>query len=177
MDEQSNLNSEAAKSDTTLISLDGPSTSPETPFRRASSGDVRLAGVSDLGQLVKWGQAFHSQSPWSDTPFDPYKMKVVLLEMIEDEDAVVIMHDHGVIGGSIITPYFNNIPVAQELFWYAEKDGMELLKAFEAWAYVEGAELVSMAGTGIRPKALDRLYRQHGYSPRETFYVKRFEED
>lgn len=104
-------------------------------------------------------------------------MKVVLLEMIEDEDAVVIMHDHGVIGGSIITPYFNNTPVAQELFWFAERDGMELLKAFEAWAYVEGAELVSMAGTGIRPKALGRLYRQHGYSPRETFYVKGFEED
>lgn len=150
---------------------DGPSTSPGTP-----NLNPRLAGVKDLDRLIELGKRFHQASPWSETPFDPYKMKTVLLEMIADEDAVVIMHDKGVIGGSIITPYFNNTLIAQELFWYAEEEGMALLKAFEAWGYVEGAEMISMAGTGIRPKALDRLYKRSGYEPRETFYVKKFED-
>lgn len=149
--------------------MGGPSTLPETL-------SPRLAGVEDLDKLIEFGHKFHARSPWSHVPFNDYKMKTVLLEMIADEDAVVIMHDHGVIGGSIITPFFTDTLVAQELFWYADKEGGALLDAFEAWAYVEGAEVISMAHTAIRPKALDRLYQQRGYYPRETFYVKEFED-
>ena len=105
---------------------------------------------------------------------DEEKLETVFLEMISDPESVIILHDSGTIGGHIMTPYFNNTIIAQELFWFARSDGESLLKAFEAWAYIEGAELVSMAGTGIRPKALSRYYRIKGYEPKETFFVKVF---
>lgn len=165
MDEQSSLNSAAINSDTISTSLAGLLTLPETLC-------PRLAGVDDLDRIIELGRKFHDLSPWSAVPFNAYKMKKVLLEMMEDEDAIVLMHDHGILGGHIMSPYFSDTVIAQELFWFAEKEGMALLKAFEVWAFHEGAEMVSMAGTGIKPKALDRLYRRQGYEPRETFYIK-----
>jgi hypothetical protein len=131
-----------------------------------------LAGVADLDRLIELGKKFHEASPWSNVPFNAYKMKKVLLEMMEDEESIVLMHDHGILGGHLITPYFGDTVIAQELFWFAEEGGMPLLQTFEIWAFSEGAEMVSMAGTGIKPKALDRLYRRVGYDRRETFYVK-----
>jgi len=100
-------------------------------------------------------------------------MEVVLLEMMADPDAVIIMHDGGVIGGHIMNPFFSHEWAAQEMFWYAELGGGALLEAFEAWAYSEGAELVSMAGLGgPKEKTIRKLYERKGYEARETFFVK-----
>ena len=136
---------------------------------------MRLAGPDDLPRLIELGKAFHQKSPLSSLDFNEYKMKKVFLEMMADSDAVVIMHDDGLIGGTIASPFFSSSTIAQELFWYAEKDGMELLKAFEAWAYVTGADYVSVASTGLRTKALARVYGRMGYEPREATFVKRFD--
>jgi hypothetical protein len=151
--------------------LDGPSVSAATPCLK-----VRLAGLDDLPRLIEFSKAFHQASPWAEVDFNEYKMKKVLLEMIAEGDAVVIMHDKGFIGGAISTPFFSTSPIAQELFWWAEESGVELLEAFEAWAYHEGAEMVSMASTGLRAKALERLYRGRGYEAREATFVKRFDD-
>jgi len=150
-----------------LTSSDGPSTLPVTLT-------PRLAGPDDIPQLLVWGRKFYEMSSWSDFPFDEEKVEVVLLEMMEDPDSVIIMHDKGMIGGYMMTPFFSNNWAAQEMFWYAEDGGEELLRAFEAWGYVEGASRISMAGLGgKREKAIRRLYESQGYTPAETFFTRK----
>ena len=166
---QSSSTSEVQKSDQTLTSSDGLQSLAERP-------SPKRATAEDIEKLVEFGEKFHQLSPWRDTPYIKEKVALILGDLIKDPDSVVFISDSGAIGGTIDSLFFNHVPVAQELFWYAEENGADLKAAFEWWAYEEGAEGVSMASTSERAKALARVYKSSGYEPREIFYYKGFEE-
>jgi len=82
----------------------------------------------------------------------------------------VFVHDDGVIGGELTPLKFGRALVAQEVFWWAERDGLTLLRAFESWAESKGADLICMAA--LERSRLSKLYLRRGYQPKENFYVR-----
>lgn len=131
----------------------------------------REATIADIPALIPWGREFHEASNQA-FPFDPEGLDRTLRGMIEAEAATVIMHDHGVIGGILSPVYCAPAWVmAVELFWWAEKDGMQLLRAFEAWAEARGANEVRMTTLTNLPTA-DAILRRKGYAASEISYSK-----
>ncbi len=85
------------------------------------------------------------------------------------------MHDYGLIGGSIDEFPFCNVRVAKEIFWYAERDGTQLLKAFSDWAILMNVDVQLISSIEIpdrNTKAIRRLLNMNGYHAVEETYVK-----
>lgn len=169
MVEPFNLSSKAAKLATTLTSLDGLSTSPATH-------GLKLASEEDLERIVEYGRKFVEMSNWSDLPFDERLAAQTALFMINDPDHVIILNDYGMVGGHVKKAYFSPTYVAQEMFWYAERHGQQLIKSFEVWAYARGADVIVMASLPMderTDRVMDKLYKKRGYQPQEKFYSKK----
>jgi len=132
---------------------------------------VRPAALDDIPALLEMGKAFHAESmmPFA---FNEDAMAAALRQMIESEGAAVLMTDRGVIGGAINPAYCDpSWLYAVELFWWAQGDGLKLLRAFEGWAQQAGAKEIRMTSLAALPRA-DRLLRCVGYAPAEVSYSK-----
>lgn len=104
-------------------------------------------------------------------------MRTTIEFLIQSPDHCLIVHDHGMIAGSISRIMFGDALIAQEIAWYAEEDGKSLLEAFELWAYTQGADEIGMVGLEYddpkRNKVMERLYRRMGYRVIEKQYSKK----
>lgn len=132
---------------------------------------IRPATPADIPGLLAFGVKFHaaSQMPMQ---FDQSAMGDVLAGMIESDRAAVLMTDAGVIGGILSPAYCDPAWVmAVELFWWAERDGLALLRAFEDWAQQAGAQEVRMTSLASLPRA-DAILKRKGYAPIEISYQK-----
>lgn len=93
---------------------------------------------------------------------------------------IIALRAGGVIGalGAMIFPdLYDGRLVAQEMFWYVDRDsrgrGHLLLRAFEEWARVRGAERMLIAHMhALMPERLGTLYQRMGFQKLETNYVK-----
>lgn len=170
MDDQYSLNLEVPKSDTTSTSSGGPFFSQGTPF-------PRFAAKDDIPRVLEWARQFHLLSPWNHHRFDETRMRTTIEFLIQSPDHCLIVHDHGMIAGSISRIMFGDALIAQEIAWYAEEDGKSLLEAFELWAYTQGADEIGMVGLEYddpkRNKVMERLYRRMGYRVIEKQYSKK----
>lgn len=136
---------------------------------------IREAGLGDIPGLVDRLKRFHANSHYGGTvPFDANSAAATLADLIDWENGVVLLHDHGAIAG-LILPFFFNSAKSQaiELFWHADRDGAALLRAFEDWAALKGADAVVMGSVaGSRQDAVDRSYRRRGYRETEHLHMK-----
>lgn len=132
---------------------------------------VRAAAIEDIPALLVMGRVFHAEGKLT-CAFNPDAMADVLGKMIEADAAAVLMTERGVIGGMLNPAYCDPDWVyAVELFWWAQGDGLALLRAFERWAQQAGAKEVRMTSLAALPRA-DRLLRCVGYDPAEVSYSK-----
>ena len=132
---------------------------------------IRPATLADIHRLVGWAQKFHAISGMA-APFDAEAVPGMLARMIESQDAVVLTSEHGAIGGVLIPAYCApSWIIAVELFWWAEKDGLRLLRAFEEWAAQKGAQEVRMTSLSAQPRATEILSRR-GYAAAEISHSK-----
>jgi len=132
---------------------------------------VRPAALDDIPALLEMGKAFHAAA-LLPCAFDLDAMGVALRQMIETDGAAVLMTDRGVIGGAMNPAYCDPTWLyAVELFWWAQGDGLKLLRAFEDWAQQAGAKEIRMTSLATLPRA-DRLLRCVGYAPAEVSYSK-----
>lgn len=133
---------------------------------------IRSATHDDIPWLVETGDAFHKAAGHREEHIrEDYAQ--TLANLIEG--GIILRSDSGVIGGIVFPCYFNFAEKwAQELFWWSEgRDGMALLRAFEARAKDMGAGKIIMSRwESLRPKAVDRVLRAEGYAPIETSYEK-----
>lgn len=132
---------------------------------------MRLATTRDIPALLVMGRKFHEQAglPFG---FDDDAVSALLGRMIESEDATVIVTDRGLIGGMLNAAYCDpSWVMAIELFWWAEGDGLSLLRAFEDWARQRGANEVRMTSIAELSRA-DTILRRKGYQPTEISYMK-----
>lgn len=135
---------------------------------------VRLATDADLPRCMKWARDFFAYHPLSKhIEMDEGQVLTVLRNLMTHDDGVIFLHDHGVIGGLINGIWLNpEAKQAIEMFWWAERDGLSLLQAFENWAKEKGAQSVQMlAIDGVRD--VTPIYKRRGYVPIEKLYGKR----
>lgn len=136
---------------------------------------VRPATHDDLDHIVQLGERFHAQSPWADMLYEPETVRALLARMIDSDDAALFYNGSGMIGGVLSKPYFGGGLLAQELFWFADKGGRELLDTFEEWAHNAGASGVIMVSLETNERisgVMAKLYERRGYAIRERSYWK-----
>ena len=85
-------------------------------------------------------------------------------------NGVLIVHEQGLIGGTIGTsPINRSRTFAFERVFYAKAGFRSLIDEFEAWAVSQGAGGVVLSC--FAPK-VGRIYEKMGYSRLETYYCK-----
>tara|TARA_R100000951_G_scaffold63895_2_gene53683 strand:+ start:4655 stop:5092 length:438 start_codon:yes stop_codon:yes gene_type:complete len=142
----------------------------ETPSRR-----VREATYRDIPHLLGLGYKFHQYSPYRDLPYDINSVSDFIKVLIDSPTGVLYTNGEGVIGGLMHPLYFGGGNIAQELFWFAEGGGMELLSAFEGWAISQNASGVSVSSLVVgerEDRIIDKLYSRKGYKAHEKAYFK-----
>jgi hypothetical protein len=133
---------------------------------------IRKAGVNDIDEIAEWGRKFYDASLFPERiDFNAGDLKTSLRSMIEG-DGAVFLNGHGICGGVIVPLYFNHsAKTAVELFWYAERGGRGLRRAFEAWAKDAGA--TGLQWTCLADENETRLrkhYGRLGMTPMETSF-------
>ena len=124
----------------------------------------------DIPKLCEFIRAFHAQTPWGAIPLSPASLKHGLQAMILAPDQCVFMHENGAIGGQVAPMKFSAELMAQEVFWWAERDGLVLMRAFENWAKEKRAKVVCMAS--LSDPRVAKFYGRRQYKPAEQFFMK-----
>lgn len=131
---------------------------------------VRPARMDDIPRLITYISAFHAETPWSALSLSEASLKLGLQGMILSPQQCIYIHDHGAIGGQLTPVMFSADVLAQEVFWWAERDGLALFQAFEGWARGNGARAICMAS--MTDHRIAKLYARQGYQPAEQFFMK-----
>lgn len=131
---------------------------------------VRPAVWDDIPRLISYLCKFHQLSPYADLAFSPGATRLLLQGLIKRPSACVFIHDHGAIAGEISPLRFGKGIAAQEIFWWAERNGIALLSAYEDWAVAKSADLISMIG--LQDPRVAKIYGRRGYQPAEQTYLK-----
>lgn len=135
--------------------------------------DVRRATLDDVPTLVAYGHKLHALSPFQALEAQDDSLALTMRTLIERDDAAVFIGG-GMIGVMAHPCIFNHgLRLAQEAFWFAEADGMALLRAAEGWAASQGCIAFLMGALADeRSPLMARLYRRAGFKPVENFYMK-----
>lgn len=132
---------------------------------------AREATAADIPLLIAWGREFHRMGGLR-CKYRPEAVADMLAGLIASDTGVVLMHDHGMIGGALVPAYCDPEWLhAVELFWWASRDGKALLRDFEGWAKAMGAQEVRMTSLHDLPAA-DTILKRKGYAPNEISYSK-----
>lgn len=135
---------------------------------------IREATAADLPRVLEMGRRHHALC---DDPaaYDEASMAGMLSRVLADDSAVCLVSEGGSLCGAIAPVFFNaGRVVAVELWWHAfDRSGAALLSAFEDWARSKGAhEVQAAAMQSYRPDAVGRVFRRHGFAPRQAVYAK-----
>lgn len=134
---------------------------------------VRPAVEADIPRLLGYAEQFLAYHPMMRAlPRDLGAIEATLRRMMTSDEAVLLVHDRGVIGG-VLSPVWASpsVLVATELFWWAELGGRPLMKAFETWAQSKGASVVNMIAI-MGERDVTPIYDRAGYVPTELSFVR-----
>lgn len=137
---------------------------------------VRPARTEDIPMLLPMALAFLDAL---DEHGDTATITGTLENMINADQAVVIVGDHSMLGGIVVPHFFDATrSMATELFWWVEPqargagEGAALLKSFESWARASGASRVVMVSMASLSETVGKMYEAHGYTSFESSYLK-----
>lgn len=136
---------------------------------------IRKATDTDIPRLAAMGERFHAMSPHKGMgEYDREAVARMLRFLLGNPHALVLTNGDGVIGGMMAPVYFNPAKtMMEESFWYAEKGGKDLLKAFCKEARLMGADYVYLSTlTNDRSDIIDRVVTHMEFRPVERRYVK-----
>lgn len=134
---------------------------------------IRPATEEDLPRLMGYAESFLAYHPITSAfPRDLAAVETTLRRLMAGGDGVLLVHDHGVIGG-MLSPMWcaPDVTVALELFWWAESGGLSLMRAFQTWAHEKAATVVQMSMI-IGGRDVSGIYDRMGYMPVELSYVR-----
>lgn len=140
---------------------------------------IRDATPHDIPALLEIGRKFaDAASIRQSVGFDEESLAATLQMLMDSPQGILLITDDGTgaAGGMVHPSIFNHGHLTgQELFWWADGQGMALLDALENRAKALGAQTWSMITLeAIRPEATGRLYRRRGYRPLEHSYIREF---
>lgn len=134
-----------------------------------------IATEADIPAMVEIGAKFHAMSPHRFMgEYDPEALANVFRFMIGSDQSVIFTNGEGLIGGTYAPVYFNPSKwMLEENFWFAGKDGMELLNLLFAHATAWGADFFMLSTLeNDHSKAIDRLLTRKGFHLIERRYMK-----
>lgn len=132
---------------------------------------IREATGADIPRIVEMGARFHAAGGIK-AGYDQDAVSRLLAELIEADAGCLLVSDSGMIGGALVPAYCDpSWMMAVEMFWWADRDGLQLLHRFEEWAAENGAQEVRMTSLASLPRA-DAILRRKGYAPTEISYQK-----
>lgn len=129
---------------------------------------IRPAAEADIPRIVDWVEQL-VEAVGGPQRVDRIKTGQTVAGLIASPDGFVAVSDHGFIAACLSQTIISTDPVAIECGWFATRDGLTLLRAFEDWADAKGATLKVMSCKGGAAKAI--LTRQ-GYRLCEEHLVK-----
>lgn len=136
------------------------------------------ATPDDLETLVLLAKEFHALSPFKEYPFSPSGSRQHFLLMMRCPSSVIIMHNNGLIGGTVSDYPFCDLRIGKEAFWYARREGlggMCLLKEYGEWVEGKGAQLdliSSLEIAGRRPGVVGRVLDRIGFTTVERTHMR-----
>ena len=137
---------------------------------------IREATLDDIPALMAMGEAFSEKAKLIDSVgYDPASAETTFRLMIETPGYVILMTDDGALGGAAIPHPFNSAHIlAQEVFWWAKRDGLKLLAAFEEWASQRASSIRMGCLEASEPDRVAKIYERRGYRPLERGFIKGF---
>lgn len=142
------------------------------------SGECWRATPDDLDTLVALAREFHALSPFKDYRFSPSGARQHFLLMMRCPSSVIIMHDDGLIGGTVSDYPFCELRIGKEAFWYARREGVggiALLKDYMKWVESKGAQmdlLSSLEIEGRKSGVIERVLRRYGFHIVEHTHIR-----
>jgi hypothetical protein len=134
---------------------------------------VRLAVAADVPRIVGMVCALREAI---GGPVEPETDKVgeTVMILMGSPSGIVLVSDGGFIAGSIASTIISNERFAHELGWFAkDNSGLQLLRAFEAWADSRGARVRLSTGPEDQvPARLRKALQRRAYRAYETAWVK-----
>lgn len=133
---------------------------------------IRKAGIEDIPALLEIGRKFCAAAKLS---YDSNHLASSLVAIISNDECAIFMFDDGsgAIGGISYQNFFSGEKIAQELFWWADTNGIQLLVRFEKWAADLGAcKVIMLCLEALSPQRVAKLYQRAGYTPLEYSFVK-----
>lgn len=128
---------------------------------------VRAAGAGDILRIVDMVERL-TEAVSGPIAVDRSWTAATIARLISRPDAAVFVSDGGFIAGILQPTVISPALIAKELGWFsADRSGVALLRAFEAWASEHGAVLTQLS-TGPGGPDLNRL----GYRPAEGAWIK-----
>jgi GNAT superfamily N-acetyltransferase len=137
---------------------------------------IRRATMQDIELVARLGHAFISEADeMPDATLVECVEFAARLLSSETGCAFVSEKGEGIIAGVIAPLYYKpSYKLAAELFWRAnDGTGLQLLSAFEGWAWSQGANDVRLSTLAEFSDPLTaKLLKRRGYAPYEHHYVK-----
>jgi|TARA_R100000479_G_C6303986_1_gene171394 GNAT superfamily N-acetyltransferase len=134
---------------------------------------IRAFKSSDKDILLGMAKRMHQESEWSVLPFSDEQAGNIAHKVMGGDYACFVAEDIQVVGmivGFVAPHYFTQATIAADLLCYVTPEkrggtyGFRLIKAFEQWAYEQGASMVTLGiTTGINTERTARLYEKLGY--------------
>lgn len=132
---------------------------------------IRPGVEADIPRVLDMGAKFHAAGKIK-AGYDREAVAALLADLIHSDKGCLLVSDFGMIGGALAPAYCDPAHiVAIELFWWAEKGGLQLMQRFEDWARATGAREIRMTSLATLPRA-DALLRRKGFEPAEISYQK-----
>lgn len=143
-----------------------------------------MASEKDFDDIKRMCLDFHAASIYNEKPYDEDKIDALISEYLHlTADRIIILgilegKSHGLLVASIQPILFSSAKMATETLWWVDADhrrsglGIQLIEAFEYWAYeVQKADFSQISLLGDTPE-LDKLYTRLGYTLSEKAYLK-----
>jgi len=136
------------------------------------------ATTEDIDHLTVLAREFHELSPFSEYRFSPSGTRQHFSLMMRCPSSTIIMHEDGLIGGTVSDYPFCDMRVGKEAFWYSRKTGkggMVLLKEYAAWVDGKGADVDLLSSLNIEGRSaglVKRLVRRLGFNTVEYTHMR-----
>lgn len=134
------------------------------------------ATSADIPALMDMGRKFAAKACLAESVgYDEASAETTFGLMIESPHYVILMSEAGTIGGAAVPHPFNASHImAQELFWWAESGGLQLLAAFEEWAAARAGSVRMACLEAASPDRVAKIYERRGYRPLERGFIRTF---
>ncbi len=142
---------------------------------------IRAAQPSDLGAILALVRGLYSEAS-PDYAYSEPRVRDFARACMSRPDSLAIVYGddvRGVLLASYAINGFTGERIAEEHCIYVSPEargraGFALIAGFEAWAKQHNCAVAKLTlQHSIRPEAVSKLYRKHGYSEIETTFMRR----